>query len=208
MLGIRVVVVLAIVSTQSADGQEELRTMTTTGDTTSRCVGDPRTPLCALDTWSACLLWGEPSLCEKVGLSGQEFRADEMGSTFEWEYTIWQIAVRSIEARHLARIESGRLATRRPELDWFRPGYIDIRWTERFCKYHHRDDCVTHDGEGVLIVRPMGDEWHVSGWRYGGDVWTCKDYVPARDDPWRRQCSLYIRTDAFRAYEASRRSAE
>ena len=181
--------------------------MRTTGDTSSQCVGDPRTPLCALDTWKACYLWTEPSFCERVGLEGLDFREDEIGSSFEEEHTLRRIAVRPIEARHLAGIESGRLAALAPEQEWFRPGYVEMRWTEQSCFRSRGDDvCSTH--EVVLIVKPVGAEWHVSGWRYGGNVWTCRDYVPARDDPWRRRCSLYIPTDEFLAYDASRRSSE
>ena len=208
IIGIVVAVVLAIINTPPARAQEEVRTMTTTGGTSSECVGDPRTPLCAFDTWNACFLWSEPSLCEKVGLEGQKYREAEIGSSFEGELAFRQITVRPIEARHLAEIEVGRLATLRPEQEWLHPGYVDMRWTEQVCPYWGDEDCFTYEGEGVLIVKPVGDEWHVSGWRYGGDVWTCRDYIPARDDPWSRRCSLYIPTDEFLDYEASRRSAE
>lgn len=188
--------------------QEEARTMTTTGETSSPCVGDPRTPLCALDTWNACFLWTEPQLCERVGLEGVDFREDEIGSTFEREHTFRRIAVRPIEARHLAEIEAGPLTALAPELEWFRAGYIEMRWTQQACRYVGDDRCFTYDAEGVLIVKPVGDAWHVSGWQYGGDASTCRDYAPARDDPWRRHCSLHIPTGEFLAYEASRRSAE
>ena len=45
----------------------ELRDIATDDTASSECIGDPRTPLCALDTWKACFMWGEPSLCTKVG---------------------------------------------------------------------------------------------------------------------------------------------
>ena len=199
--------IIALLATQVA-GAAAIRTIASTGEASSECIGDPRTPLCALDTWNACFLWTEPQLCEKVGLEGVDFREDEIGSKFEWAHTFRRIAVRPIEARHLAEIESGHLIGPRPEQDWFRAGYIEIRWTQRRCFYRDPGDCSTYDGEGVLIVKPVRDEWHISGWWYGGDDLTCRDYVPARDDPWRHFCTLNIAAEAFLAYEASRRSAK
>ena len=34
---------------------------------TSTCIGAPRTPLCAAETYEACDTWHEPGLCETVG---------------------------------------------------------------------------------------------------------------------------------------------
>ena len=105
---------LAGTDSQPAGSQEETRTMTTTADTSNECVGDPRTPLCALETWSACILWSEPSLCEKVGLDGQQFRENE-SDFFEWEHTFRQITTRTVDAVHLSGIEAGEFAALRAE---------------------------------------------------------------------------------------------
>lgn len=126
-----------------AGAQDEARTITTTGETSSPCVGDPRTPLCALDTWEACFLWTEPSLCEKVGLRGWDYREDE-SDPFEWEHTFRVITTRAIETRHLASIEAGQFAALQPGQSWFRPGDVEIRWTEEVClRYRANPRCFT-----------------------------------------------------------------
>lgn len=60
-----------------AAGAAEIRTIASTGEASSACIGDPRTPLCALDTWEAYFVWRQPSLCKLVGLEGKEFRGAE-----------------------------------------------------------------------------------------------------------------------------------
>jgi hypothetical protein len=45
------------------------RVMTKDPKTTdSQCVGDPKTPVCAMETMLACLVRQEPDLCRKVGV--------------------------------------------------------------------------------------------------------------------------------------------
>jgi hypothetical protein len=46
------------------DAQPRIITAT---DATSMCIGDPRTPLCALETTLACRVRSDPVLCDKVG---------------------------------------------------------------------------------------------------------------------------------------------
>jgi hypothetical protein len=45
------------------------RAMTKDPKTTdSQCVGDPKTPVCALETMLACLVRQQPELCRKMGI--------------------------------------------------------------------------------------------------------------------------------------------
>jgi hypothetical protein len=39
---------------------------------TSRCIGDPRTPLCAIETAMACDHWAATDQCEKIWVRGYE----------------------------------------------------------------------------------------------------------------------------------------
>jgi len=51
----------------------ELRFVSPTG-ATSDCIGDPRTPLCALETFLACTARLDAALCHRVGVEDYTFR--------------------------------------------------------------------------------------------------------------------------------------
>ena len=193
---------LALLATQPA-AAGETRTIVSTGDASSECIGDPRTPLCALDTWEACFEWRERSLCELVGLEEIAFSASD-GEKPRRVYLYQPYDVLEIEARHLADIEN-RLVRLSPDKTWFRPGYIDIRY--RFCDYEDRDRCEVL-GEGVaIILKPVGEAWHVSGWHH--DVYDCEYYdLPDGYSARFGHCNLMIPPQDFTDYDISRRSAE
>ena len=65
-----------VASTPHLVAAADLLHITTDGNASSACIGDSRTPRCALDTWEACFIWAEPSLCEKVGVPGMGFPWD------------------------------------------------------------------------------------------------------------------------------------
>jgi hypothetical protein len=47
----------------------EMQIVTHDPDTSSsRCIGEPKTPLCAIETAWACQIWGKKSLCAAVGI--------------------------------------------------------------------------------------------------------------------------------------------
>jgi hypothetical protein len=57
----------AIAFSTAPAGAGELRAITSKKETSSsRCIGDPKTPLCAVETAMACELWGEQELCNAV----------------------------------------------------------------------------------------------------------------------------------------------
>ncbi len=63
---------LLIAPPLQADGPDEpdteLRILRPAGQPgTSACIGDPRTPTCAVETYEACLLRADPALCRAVG---------------------------------------------------------------------------------------------------------------------------------------------
>ncbi len=78
----------------------------------------------------------------------------------------------------------------------------------RRCIYPSDDECAPSGRESVVIVEPVGRDWHVSGWHFESGDLLCRGYAPERADPWERHCKLHIPTVAFLAHEAARRSAE
>ncbi len=72
ILAAAVVAVLISVITPAPVLADEFRVIDPMGkEDTSRCIGDPRTPLCALETLYACIYRGDISLCDKVGYDHQ-----------------------------------------------------------------------------------------------------------------------------------------
>ena len=133
---------------------------------------------------------------------GRSARNGVHANTGEWptialSYQVY--AVLDIEARHLAHLRSDQR--------WFRPGYVDLRYA--VCYYEDRDTCTAFGGGNVLILKPVGQEWHVSGWLIeAGDV-ACENYSWERDYPTsEHDCQLNISTREFNRYEESRAHAE
>ena len=195
--------ILVLLATQPA-GAAEMRTIASTGEASSECIGDPRTPLCALDTWEACFVWRERLLCELVGLEEIAFSGGA-GEAPRWVYTYQPYDVLEIDDRHLADIEN-RLVRLSPDQTWFRAGYIDIRY--RFCDYESRDRCEIV-GEGVaIILKPVGEAWHVSGWHHM-DGYDCEYYdLPDGYSAKFGHCNLMIPPRDFTDYDISRRAGE
>jgi hypothetical protein len=129
------------------------------------------------------------------------FREDD-SDVWDWRYTYSPTAIIEIVARDLVTIALP------PEQTWFRAGYVDIRVVTQVCRLPIDDECGPFGSVSALIVKPVGQEWHVSGWSNESADQACRDYRPERDDPWQRACSLHISTWEFQEYEISRRSAE
>ncbi len=198
--------IIALLATQVA-GAAEIRTIASTGEASSECIGDPRTPLCALDTWEACFVWRQPSLCKLVGLDGKEFRGGEgegEGEDASWVYTYQPYDMLEIEDRHLADIEN-RLVRLPPDQTWFRPGYVDLRFA--VCYDVGPDECATHGVGVAIILKPVGKMWHVSGWHA---EFACEAYDPPNGyyPASLRECNLLIAWRDFNDYEISRDAAE
>lgn len=57
-----------------ARAEEPWRVLDMTNEgSTSDCIGDPKTPLCAVETVSACFNRGEWNLCRRVGFLGKDY---------------------------------------------------------------------------------------------------------------------------------------
>ncbi len=118
----------------------DLRHIASDDNASSDCIGEPRTPLCALDTWKACLMWGEPPLCEKVGFRGMVFRKGT-GEAIHYLYSYHVDAVLDIEAKNLSQPL--------PDQEWFREGYLDVRYDDQLCDLPSYDKCTTFGGGNV-----------------------------------------------------------
>ena len=98
----------------------ELRRITPS-DATSDCIGDPRTPVCAVETFIACSARHHRPLCRRIGV----------GDSFSFTGTV--------ETREYAIVYQKRL---RPEdipsypkdAYWAKPGYVEVQIIRRYCR--------------------------------------------------------------------------
>ena len=124
---------------------------------TSRCIGDPRTPLCAVETLMACFIRRQGQLCAiSHGYPPSEagrFRLSKPGPSYRTEYRVVRF--------HLIRNNDPLLNL---DVEWLKPGDVDITVYRRFC-LPPRQSCL---GEPVTrfvyAVRRDGDRWRITGY--------------------------------------------
>ena len=133
--------------------------------TSSKCIGDPKTPLCAVETVIACFIRGDDDLC-RIGMGLEK----TPGLTFlRLPPEIYWVVRREV-------LMEQTIPWRSHELDW-RPGEasvqagdIRIDVVEKVCskgEFSHTA-CETDPDVPAIstyIVRRRGDRWAVIDWR-------------------------------------------
>ena len=124
---------------------------------TSDCIGDPKTPLCAVETFLACSARKQIELCETVRAPGLGY-ADENSSTENLEYVV--VAVHEISESEVTE----ELKT----ADWHRPGFVVVTvsvsgspamgWERGSAEWPKLD----------VVVRKAHDAWHIATWALWG----------------------------------------
>ncbi len=140
----------------SAGAEEEKIKRITPTDADSACIGNPVTPLCAVETWIACHARDDLSLCRAVGQEPDWIKTGRPPWTYEYV----------VERVHKIRPED--VTEELKDTDWFRPGYFDIRIKERSCPPPQ----TTCPGETWFrydySVKPVGGLWHMVAWSEEG----------------------------------------
>jgi hypothetical protein len=140
----------------SAGAEEEKIKRITPTDADSACIGNPVTPLCAVETWIACHARDDLSLCRAVGQEPDWIKPGRPPWTYEYV----------VERVHKIRPED--VTEELKDTDWFRPGYFDIRIKERSCPPPQ----TTCPGETWFrydySVKPVGGLWHMVAWSEEG----------------------------------------
>jgi len=127
---------------------------------TSDCIGNPATPLCAAETNEACYVRHEPALCAVIGKDGS-FLAGETTESRRNRYAHYKII--GIEELIDATIPSyGRTPPGHetdPALVW-RPGDVKVELQWMYCTFDV--GCSIWDiHPKTYIVRHSGHTWHV-----------------------------------------------
>lgn len=126
---------------------------------TSGCIGQPTTPVCAVETLLACWVRGQPALCRAVAVS--EARAAD------------RIAGPRSSPEAEAQYSIDRASTIRHEdvtddlkaVEWFKPGFVLVELVRRICPQTPQR-CDDEPWEEMqIIVRPEAGRWSVVVWR-------------------------------------------
>ncbi len=124
---------------------------------TSRCIGDPKTPLCAVETLMACFIRRQLPLCNiSHGYPASEtgrFGLSKPGPSYRTEYRVVRFHV---------------VSDKDPKLtlggDWLKPGDIEITIYQRFC-LQPRQSCVGEPVDGYsYVARRDGDRWRITAY--------------------------------------------
>lgn len=177
------------VSVGRADGQTvtqpELKVMDfTNAGSTSTCIGNPVTPLCAVETFEACLYRAEWSLCAAVDFAPGKLREFEPTNYFKLSYYRYKIMdIRTVRAEHTPTWANGETSTA------WQPGDAAVRlWWQGCppidkCVMETLEDPNREYGEGcrtfkfcdrfpspyTYIVRNVSDRWIMVTHYYEGD---------------------------------------
>ena len=141
----------AIAGNASAQ-QPEIRSISQTS-ATSRCIGDPRTPLCAFETFITCWVRRDISLCEMVGQPDLSLR-DDANALPGIEYFV----------RKSFTIRAEDIPDRLKDADWYQPGMVRIELERRDCL---TEELVCHGSNWRSYhgsLERVGDLWRVVGW--------------------------------------------
>ena len=138
----------------------QVRRVTPTA-TDSECVGDPKTPLCALDTFQACLVRYDNGLCFEIGLHPDT--ADEdliFGFSGESEFP-YPFDRQAIEYRVV-------------QIDEIQPDLSVIYATTRECGLEAGQPSCTGWTRMYYVAwwNPLDDEWRMASW--GPAVWPAR----------------------------------
>jgi hypothetical protein len=116
---------------------------------TSTCIGDPVTPLCAVETFEACRRRAEWPLCAEVGVDPGDRLHFGPGDYIKLSYHPYEVTgTRTIRVAFAPRPRDGV-----PSIEW-RPGDVAVRlwWQEcppnKKCAIETRDDPTKKFGEG------------------------------------------------------------
>jgi hypothetical protein len=136
---------------------------------TSKCIGDPKTPLCAVETIIACFTRDEGTLC------GIAHRDTSVGPSRKYPGTPFKATkYRFLSAKRLAE-EDISVYDRLACVGAWRPGNLRVEVREANCwRRESGYECKGYFTQEAdlkeYIVRPSADRWNVVNWHNLGTV--------------------------------------
>ncbi|MDK9720705.1 MAG: hypothetical protein OEL53_05925 [Rhodospirillales bacterium] len=121
---------------------------------TSQCIGDPKTPLCAIETVLACFVREERQLCLS-GMGVETVRFNFSKARPEYTQRYWVAGVEMVSDKNKATYNKVRYLT--PQL-----GDIAIKIHDAPC---YDQKCYKPVGPpAIYLVRKNGDKWMAVDW--------------------------------------------
>jgi len=124
---------------------------------TSRCIGDPKTPLCAAETLMACFIRRQVQLCTishgyPPSEAGQ-FHISKPGPSYRTEYRVVRL--------HVVSDKDPKLIL---DVEWLKPRDIEITVYRRYCLMP-RSSCIGEPVDGYsYVARRDGDRWRITAY--------------------------------------------
>jgi hypothetical protein len=125
----------------------------TQNEATSDCIGDPRTPLCAVETFIACWTRREPVLCNRVGQPRGSFEGAALPAPAAEYYLV-----------KLFTIQSKDIPAHLKDAYWYRPGMVNVELKKRGCEATIVDGCDALWTEYNYYLKLVGNQWHLASW--------------------------------------------
>jgi hypothetical protein len=136
----------------------EIRRITQT-EATSDCIGDPKTPLCAVETFIACWVRRERPLCDTVGIR----------KTFSFGDSKYVVAQVDYHLTKEFTIRAEDIPPHLKDVEWYQPGMVELEFRLRDC-FEHMRSCEEAEWTGYsYTVEKIGDSWRVVSWAAWGD---------------------------------------
>jgi hypothetical protein len=120
-------------------------------EATSTCIGDPRTPVCAVETFLACIERRDKRLCQRAVVFDFSFAHSPAGTRYQ------------VLSSRILREEDVPPEERHDD-EWMLPSYAEVvirhltvrrPWCPNGCEVYYS-------------VKPMGIEWKVTAWMIEG----------------------------------------
>lgn len=126
-------------------------------EATSTCIGDPRTPECALDTLFACVVRRDADLCRRVGVMSFNEPC--------FDPRILDIRYKIEQVRPLAENDLPLYLKKRKQKGDI---YVDILYDALLCRSHDLP-CTTFDTEAAKTLKSSGQGWMVTRFPWEAD---------------------------------------
>jgi hypothetical protein len=125
---------------------------------TSNCIGDPRTPECALETLFACVVRRDPELCRRVGVKEPMIEPCFDPRILDIRYKIEK--VRPLDEKNIPPYLKKK--KREGEV------YVDILYDLLLCRPFNLP-CTTFSTEAAKTLKSSGQGWAVTDFPWEAD---------------------------------------
>ncbi|MBF0167705.1 MAG: hypothetical protein HQL45_08735 [Alphaproteobacteria bacterium] len=127
----------------------QVRLITSTAGT-STCIGNPVSPVCAVETFLACIARNDRELCNRVGV----LDINALGRPGGISYKI--LSVKQIRAADVPKSLG--------DTEWMKPGNVRVEVLDLSVMF----PWCPHGCRSEIFVKPVAQGWHIVDWATEG----------------------------------------